>query len=868
MRDLPDLMSSYGIKLKERGNRFECLCPAHDDHNPSMSVFRNGDGGWKAHCFSCGFHEDAIGFVRHMEGCDFAKAQEIIGDPTHKGGRYATIEAEKLQPRPQRETYPPPPDAPEPPWTRANYENDAGEWVSMGEPVSTWQFTTLDGGTWYYECRYEITTKDGEIRKEPRCWSWGHRSPMPPRWECAAPPAPRPLYGLGMLRQAKQILITEGPKKARAAQSLLPDTVACITWSNGSNSVRKADWSILADYTGLSVILCPDADKPGDNAMGTVGGYLTMLGFADISIIGLEDMPKAWDIADGIKEGWDSKQLVSFLKERKREWRPEDCKPDPEPVVNESFTTEDIPAPLNDPSPPIETYIETSDEVFPFKPADLFETWQVPPLDFDLLPPVIADFVADRAEQINTDPAYGALACVVTAAGMIDDRIKLQVHYDWHESARLWGCIVGEVSTKKTPMQNAVAAPLDKLVTKVAKEDAEIARRQEIKDKRYAAKMKEYTDAAIKSDDHGLQLPPMEDREERLRVMAKNLTVEGLEEALRYCPRGIFVCVDELSGLIASMDAYKSAGSKKDRAQMLELYNGGPLQKDLVGRGSFLIPNWSASIFGGIQPSKIQDIAGSLTDDGFLQRFLIVCSNREGGEGSDQPPNKAAVLAWDALVDALYHTKHGGTHVVMSPESAELRRTVVKDIYKIIHTRMIGTPFIGHLGKWEGLTARMMLTFHCIQCAAEHVHPESKELSVDTAQLALDYMTKHLLQHSVSFYEDGLGQSDIHDAAKLIAGRIVAMGDTEIRTGTLKQYAPNKYRQLGDEKQRQVLARLVEYGWLQPTNVSTALIKHPTRFIVNPAVHGIFAKHRDAEIARMEAARDIGDRIKRGSDGN
>ena len=45
MRELPDLMLSYGIKLKERGNRYECLCPAHDDHNPSMSVYRNGDGG-------------------------------------------------------------------------------------------------------------------------------------------------------------------------------------------------------------------------------------------------------------------------------------------------------------------------------------------------------------------------------------------------------------------------------------------------------------------------------------------------------------------------------------------------------------------------------------------------------------------------------------------------------------------------------------------------------------------------------------------------------------------------------------------------------------------------------------------------------
>jgi len=735
------------------------------------------------------------------------------------------------------------------------------EWLSLGDPVNVWRFTTLDGETWFYECRYERINDDGEVKKEPRCWSWGAIDPAPARWWVSAPNKPRPLYGLNMLRGAKQLLITEGPKKAAAAQELLPSTIACMTWCNGAESVKNVDWGMLADYTSLPVILCPDADKSGIKAMNYVGATLAAMGFTNISIINMEGMPNAWDIADGIADGWGADELIGFLRERKQAWTPPP-EPEPAPELAPEPETTEAEIPPAPPAPPVDAYIETLDEVFPFAPADLFQDWNVPQLDLRLLPPVIAEFVTDRAEQINTDPAYGALACVVTAAGMIDDRIKLQVHYDWSESARLWGCIVGEVSTKKTPMQNAVAAPLDALVTKVAKEDAEIARRQEIKDKRYAAKMKEYTDAAIKSDDHGLELPPIEPREERLRVYAKNLTVEGLEEALRYCPRGIFVCVDELAGLIGSMDAYKNAGSKKDRAQMLELFNGGPLQKDLVARGSFLIPNWSASILGGIQPSKIRSIGDSLTDDGFLQRFLIVCSNRDGGPGSAAPPNKAAIQAWSELVDQLYHIKPIGNRVTMTPEAAELRRETVDYLYKIIHSRAIGQAFTGHIGKWEGLTARMILTFHCIECAVDHVHPEIRPVSVETAKLALDYMTKHLLKHSMSFYEDGLGQSEIHDLAKLLAGRIVANGDREMKSGDLKQRGPNKYRMAGDEKQRQVLARLAEYGWLRPMDMTTALVKHPTRFIVNPAVHELFAKHRDEELARMAAAREIAETIR------
>ena len=114
--------------------------------------------------------------------------------------------------------------------------------VSLGQPVKVWPFKTKEGLLSYYECRYEVTNKDGEIKKEPRTWSWGHRGAMPPRWECAAPNKPRPLYGLDKLAGAKQILIAEGPKCAEAAQSLLGDAVACLAWPCGSNGAKYADW--------------------------------------------------------------------------------------------------------------------------------------------------------------------------------------------------------------------------------------------------------------------------------------------------------------------------------------------------------------------------------------------------------------------------------------------------------------------------------------------------------------------------------------------------------------------------------------------------------------------------------------------------
>lgn len=857
---LPNLLLSYGVDLKQSGNEFKALCIAHDDHNPSMSVYVGTNGYHRAYCHSCGFGTgggDVIDVYKKLTGTETMEALDALDGGEYMGTTFATIKDEPPLKRAEREVFPPPPDTPPPVWNKANYKNAEGEWVSMGEPVGTWCYRTREGATWYYEARYEV---DG--RKEPRCWTWGKRGAQPARWEVSFPPKPRPLYGLDELADATQVLICEGPRKAEAARKMLNGTkaVACVGWPGGANGVKTSDWTPLE---GKALLLMPDNDEPGTKAMHDIASRIAA---KSMTWIDTSAMPEGWDAADAVAEGWDKARFVEFLKANKREY----VAPDPVPEPIQENKTGDIysaPPPHTDPLPAEAYRIDLSaDEVFG-EPADLFAEYRVPPLDYSALPEVIAEFVRDRAYFINTDPAYGALSCIVTAAGMIDDRIKLHVQHDWNESARLWGCIVGEVSSKKSPMLMAVTKPLNALVEKVAKEDAEIARRQDIKDKRYAAKYKEYVDASIKSDDHNIPLPPLEPSEERLRVKCKSLTTEGLEEALRYCPRGIYADIDELAGWLGSMDAYRAAGAKKDRALWLEAFNGGPLQKDLVGRGSFLIPNWSVTIMGGIQPSKMREIGAGMTDDGLLQRFLVVVSSVEGGQGNTGEPNKPAIKAWGELLDHLFHTKTGGTHVRMTPEAAAIRDKAVAEIYTIIKARFISPAFCGHLGKWEGLTARMMLTFWCIESAMHGRHPESAPITAACAEKAMRYMMRHLLQHAVSFYEDGLGQSEIASVTKLIGGMIVAQGDGEITTSKLKQYGPNAFRQLGDDKQRQVLARLVEMHWLMPRNLATSLIRHPTRYIVNPAVHELFAKHKQAEFERIEARRDIAKRIKADASG-
>lgn len=58
---------------KTARNRWQCLCPFHEDGAPSMSVSFL-DFGWVFRCFACGVTGDVIGYVMRLENCSFQEA--------------------------------------------------------------------------------------------------------------------------------------------------------------------------------------------------------------------------------------------------------------------------------------------------------------------------------------------------------------------------------------------------------------------------------------------------------------------------------------------------------------------------------------------------------------------------------------------------------------------------------------------------------------------------------------------------------------------------------------------------------------------------------------------------------------------------
>ena len=63
------------VRLVRRGREHSGLCPFHNEKTPSFYVVE--DKGF-FHCFGCGAHGDAIGYVMRSENLDFIEAVERL----------------------------------------------------------------------------------------------------------------------------------------------------------------------------------------------------------------------------------------------------------------------------------------------------------------------------------------------------------------------------------------------------------------------------------------------------------------------------------------------------------------------------------------------------------------------------------------------------------------------------------------------------------------------------------------------------------------------------------------------------------------------------------------------------------------------
>jgi hypothetical protein len=450
------------------------------------------------------------------------------------------------------------------------------------------------------------------------------------------------------------------------------------------------------------------------------------------------------------------------------------------------------------------------------EPVDLWGQFDPPALPQGLLPKIIERFAHDEAELMGVDPSGLAMAALTVCAAALPDHTQLQVKRhdpNWLEAARLWVGLIGNPSTKKTPIILRATKPLKRL-------DAELWRS-------YVSAM-EYYENLSKEERKTAERP----KQQRLRL--EDSTIEGAQEVLKDSPGGVLNIQDELSGWFGAMDKYAGRGAAKDRGFWLQSFHGGPYALNRITRGAAMIENLSVSLLGGIQPEPIRKIAADTIDDGLLQRLIPIVLQR-GSSGQDAPH---VGQDYDTLIIQLYERPRPSQPLQFTDAALAIRQQLEQRHLDLMACEIINRRLAAHIGKYDGLFARLCLLWHCIEGA------EGLTVTEHIAQRVADFMRRFLLPHATAFYADMLELSDDHDRLTKVAGYILAKGLSRV-TNRDVQRGSRVMRGLERLEIESIFEQLEALGWLM--RIPGPYRSTPLHWQVNPEVHRRFAERAKRE---------------------
>jgi predicted P-loop ATPase len=181
----------------------------------------------------------------------------------------------------------------------------------FGKHVAHWCYRDPSGQPLFYVSRWNAS--DGSKGFAP--WSWNGE-----KWTKDGYKKPRPLYGLEILSQdaTKPVMLVEGEKACDAARAIAGKIYTVMTWAGGASATKTADWSSIK---GRRVVLWPDADEPGLEAMDKIASILGPQN-KEVKIFDVSGKEKGWDAADALAEKMDWNAIRAWQKDKVKVWSP------------------------------------------------------------------------------------------------------------------------------------------------------------------------------------------------------------------------------------------------------------------------------------------------------------------------------------------------------------------------------------------------------------------------------------------------------------------------------------------------------------------------------------------------------------------
>ena len=336
------------------------------------------------------------------------------------------------------------------------------------------------------------------------------------------------------------------------------------------------------------------------------------------------------------------------------------------------------------------------------------------------LPRVLRDLVTAGAGGIGCDPAMIAIPGLAALAAAVGSTRVVEVKQGWTEPAVLWGAVIAESGSRKSPAFALATAPLADAQRKYHQDHAE-----------EEAYRRDIASGDAKAG-HG---PPCR------RVVMSDSTVDAVAPILRDNPRGVLLACDELDTWFQSFTRY-SGGGGSDMPRWLALYHGHSLQVDRKTGGSIFVPRATASICGTIQPAIFNRAMNrSARDSGLAARLLLAMPPRASRRWTDATVPTDVVGAYGEAVRSLLDLTHrncGGSEsqpvaVPFSPEALSLFKAHVDHLGE----RADEAPDAEEraiLSKLEGTPARLALVY---ELASATCPSEVKEIGTEAMAAAV-----------------------------------------------------------------------------------------------------------------------------------
>jgi putative DNA primase/helicase len=303
------------------GHEYICANIRGGGHSSSFRVFRSGDTwGWNDFAVKDQHGHGMINLYAAIQGLQWREARDELSQ-THGELTPEQISAIPV-PAPKIAVIHDPEIPPESEWDFDGdpiwYLNDIhwameyGNLLGLPAPAMNWTFRLATGEPWCVVARFNLD--DGGKLPLPWYWSKSEQHWVPRRYAEEG----LIIYNLDRINRMEDsvVIIGEGEKVAGKLSGILDHKkFTPTTFMGGVNAILKSDWSPLA---GRKVVLWPDADEPGRDAMKKLAKHLIEeIGVHRLYLLDVDGCDDGWDAADAVDAGWTEAQIIDFIHERK-----------------------------------------------------------------------------------------------------------------------------------------------------------------------------------------------------------------------------------------------------------------------------------------------------------------------------------------------------------------------------------------------------------------------------------------------------------------------------------------------------------------------------------------------------------------------